>query len=360
MRTIRRPSCIVCGSSGSLFYSDLQDRIFSAPGKWSLSRCDDGTCGTLWFDPAPDPADLDQAYLDYFTRESGGTPNLSTAKRAYVDLFHGPRRRATVRDRLLASLFALRYRRKLEADDQICHLQIPTRGMRVLDLGCGDGRTLWTLQQLGCEGVGVDFDRQAAEAARARGLNVRVGALDQQEFPDEAFDAILLSHVIEHLPDPLATMEECLRILKPGGQLKMLTPNASSLGHRWFGVHWIALDPPRHLNIFTPRSLERLMGEDGFVEAEAPTTASGADRIAIMSLNIRDEGRAKMLERPGWLRKRHGRALLWLEVLLSVRGSDRGSQIVASAKRASADSQVASDVSLASRARASQDYEARR
>ncbi len=146
-------------------------------------------CGTLWLDTATDTEDLGKAYIDYITHENEGTPRLSAAKRAYISLFHGAPENLSAKNRLLAQAFALRYRRKLEADDQVCHLTFESEQMRVLDLGCGDGRTLWTLKQFGCETVGVDFDAQAAEAARSRGLDVRVGSLEQQQFPDGAFDA---------------------------------------------------------------------------------------------------------------------------------------------------------------------------
>ncbi len=71
----------------------------------------------------------------------------------------------------------------------------------------------------------------------------------------------------------------------------------------------------------------------GFAHAEAVTTPSGADRIAIMSWNIRRCGRAQMNEKPGWALKRRGRAFLWREALVGLRAPDKCSQIVASATK---------------------------
>ena len=334
MRTIERARCVVCGSSGAVRYRGLVDRLFSSPGEWSISECSNDACGTLWLDPAPLPDDLGEAYRDYFTHERYGLPRLSRAKRAYLESTYGTGKPRSLSDRLLAGIFALRYRRKLEADDQICHIDIED-GLKVLDIGCGDGRTLWTLKQLGCEATGVEFDGEAAATARKLGLDVRLGSLDEQGFAAATFDAILMSHVIEHLPDPKATLVECLRILKPGGQLRMLTPNAGAWGHGHFGRDWMALDPPRHLNIFTPPGMTSLLRSAGFSDVVVGSTPSGADRIAVMSRRIRRTGRGGIMERFEWLEKRYGRAMLVVERLVNANGRGRGSQLVVKASKPS-------------------------
>lgn len=333
MRTIERSKCVVCGSSGAVLYRGLVDRLFSSPGEWSISECSNDVCGTLWLDPAPLQDDLGQAYLDYFTHERHGIPRMSRAKRAYLESAYGPKAQQSLGDRLLSRIFAFRYRRKLEADDQICHVDIGPPGLRVLDIGCGDGRTLWTLKQLGCDVVGVEFDGEAVATARELGLDVRLGSLDEQGFAPATFDAVLMSHVIEHLPDPKATLLECLRILKPGGQLRMLTPNAGAWGHRHFGRDWMALDPPRHLNIFTPSSMANLLRCVGFSDPMVESTPSGADRIAVMSRRIQRTGRGGILQRFEWLEKRYGRAMLVVERLVNANERDRGSQLVVVASK---------------------------
>jgi len=92
---------------------------------------------------------------------------------------------------------------------------------------------------------------------------VQLGSLEQQKFPAESFDAVTMSHVIEHVPEPIQTLSECARILRPGGRLFLWTPNHSSLGCRVFGKHWRGLEPPRHLHLFSPRSLKSLLNKAG-------------------------------------------------------------------------------------------------
>jgi SAM-dependent methyltransferase len=100
--------------------------------------------------------------------------------------------------------------------------------------------------------------------ATKNGLDVALGSLEQQCYPSEHFDAVTLSHVIEHVPDPVGTLVECARLLKKGGKLVIATPNNASLGHRLFGRNWRGLEPPRHLHIFSPQSLRRTLGMAGF------------------------------------------------------------------------------------------------
>jgi hypothetical protein len=72
---------------------------------------------------------------------------------------------------------------------------------------------------------------------------------------------------MEHLPKPVETMRECVRILKPGGVLWVAVPNLGSGGHKRFGASWRGLEPPRHLVMFTLESLKRLMTDAGLVIA---------------------------------------------------------------------------------------------
>jgi len=69
------------------------------------------------------------------------------------------------------------------------------------------------------------------------------------------FDAIVMNHVIEHILDLVGFLRTCLAMLRPGGTLICVTPYASSWGHRAFGIHWMALEPPRHVTMFAPSTL---------------------------------------------------------------------------------------------------------
>jgi SAM-dependent methyltransferase len=337
MRSDPRPACAVCGAPGKSLYNDLQDRLFNAPGTWTLARCSNESCRTLWLDPMPLADDLGEAYREYFTHSAPADRRPSLAKRAYLAArFGAPGVTATgsrLKDGVLAALFAMRTRRRMELDDQVFHLRKGEGPQRVLDIGCGSGHAMELLSSLGWDAVGVEFDPQAAEVGRSKGLTIFDGDVSAQGFAGDSFDAVVLSHVIEHLPQPLATLREIHRLLKPGGRLVMLTPNADGLGHRRYGRDWMALDPPRHLHIFTPESMAQIVRDAGFAAVEVTTSACGSDRSAMLSEKIRSDGRADMASKPGWLERRKARLFHAAERLAGVFDRRAGDELVAKASK---------------------------
>jgi len=132
----------------------------------------------------------------------------------------------------------------------------------LLDVGCGSGDFLEKVRLAGWDVSGVDVDDKAVSNARKKGLNIRHG--DIGACRETNFDAITLSHVIEHVHDPLALLRGAHARLKPGGCLYIETPNLESVGHRRFGRNWRGLEPPRHLVILSSGSLRLLLAAAGF------------------------------------------------------------------------------------------------
>lgn len=101
------------------------------------------------------------------------------------------------------------------------------RGLRVLELGCGQGYTGAWLKEIGLASrvVGMELFEEAGAQARARLDAVHVGDLDQLAPPEEQFDLILCADVIEHLRDPWGVMARYREVLAPGGWLVTSTPN---------------------------------------------------------------------------------------------------------------------------------------
>ena len=117
-------------------------------------------------------------------------------------------------------------RRILRAELERLHL--PT-GARLLDAGCGSGRTLDDLARYG-RVSGIDLSPEAVEAARRRGhADVRVARVEELPFEDATFDVVTCLDVVEHTPDDRATLAELRRVTRPGGVLIVTVPAYQAL-----------------------------------------------------------------------------------------------------------------------------------
>ena len=136
---------------------------------------------------------------------------------------------------------------------------------RVLDIGCGRGLTLAALRDAGWQARGCEFSQASSRYAReVLGLDVDCGGFDPQRYADGEFDAVLLWHVYEHLPDARGALVEIARILKPGGVLALAVPNFESYQATWSRYAWFHLDMPRHYSHFSASWLRTQLPRYGF------------------------------------------------------------------------------------------------
>jgi len=151
--------------------------------------------------------------------------------------------------------------------DIVC--EIASSPGRVLDIGCGAGEFLSSFANRGWQTVGVEPGKQYAEKARGRGIEVI-----EEPLTDElvkrlgAFDAVLLIHVLEHIPYPENMLRMIRELLRPGGIFLCEVPNDfNPLQEVAITVHglrpwWIAL--PDHLNYFSISTLASFIAGHGF------------------------------------------------------------------------------------------------
>jgi SAM-dependent methyltransferase len=255
-------TCPVCGGAERRpFFDGLRDRAFgSAPGTWTLVRC--SGCGSAYLDPRPTPDTIELAYRSYYTHGSGTPPSVGRFRRGLANDYLRARwgydeEPAVPGGRLIPRVVPSR---GALVDREIRHLPAKPGG-RLLDVGCGSGAFLTQMAELGWRTQGIDPDPAAVAQAHEAGLNVTQATLADLDLDEHAgaYDAITLSHVIEHLHDPAEDMRGISRLLRPGGLLWIATPNLEALSLRRFGRDWRGLEPPRHLVIFTRASLERLL-----------------------------------------------------------------------------------------------------
>jgi 2-polyprenyl-3-methyl-5-hydroxy-6-metoxy-1,4-benzoquinol methylase len=186
-------------------------------------------------------------------------------------------RRAQVANRRLAKISRL--------------LGRPAQETRLVDVGCSRGHFLAAAVAAGYQAEGVEPAPRIVAAARAAGLRVSEGRLDQVRFPDASFDALTMFEVIEHVDDAVALARECRRILKPRGILCLSTGNAHSWTVAAMGARWDYFQMEQdagHISFFNPRSIRMLAARTGFeVEAIATSRVKFAERTELSGLAYR-------------------------------------------------------------------------
>jgi 2-polyprenyl-3-methyl-5-hydroxy-6-metoxy-1,4-benzoquinol methylase len=331
------PDCYFCEHVGSPLYLNLADRHLGVPGTWNLLSCP--RCQLVWLDPWPDPQELSKIYVDgYYTHATEGPEPVPPSgvvhklkallTAALVSAYTGqPRRRSPFG---LAGAALIKFGLVEEAiAAEFMWLRRRPAG-RLLDVGCGAGEFLARMQQIGWESQGVEPDPDAAAHARDRfGLNVFSGTLVDAGFAGDSFDAITLSHVIEHVADPVGLVTECRRILKPGGRLVVVTPNTKSLGRRVFGGAWYPWETPRHLMIFAPHHLRLIAARAGLSIEELRTSSRAARGMWHLSRIIKRNG-SLPADRPPVLapRLRIEGLVFWLVEYLLAKRRPVGEEVV--------------------------------
>ena len=300
MQLERVAACPVCGDGRhALLHDDLVDRLYDVPGTWRLQRC--LRCGAGYLDPRPTPATIASAYESYYTHEPTPSPPAAPARRLATALRNGylnARYDFALRpaSRLGRFVVPLLPGRRAAADRHVRGLRRPRGTARILDVGCGNGDFLLEMRAAGWVAEGLETDARAVARAREHGLDVRAGALEEGSYPARSFDAVTLSHVVEHLHDPVATLRTCREILRADGVLWIATPNLASLGHARYGRAWRGLEPPRHLVLFTTSALVCALERAGFARISFARPA-GAGWVYDASERISRAGpRASRLE----------------------------------------------------------------
>jgi len=261
--------CPVCGSvQRTLLYEGLRDRVFfCAPGSWTLYRC--GGCNSVYLDPRPTQDSIGMAYDQYYTHETEDKNEpTNLLKRIKVIVKNGYLNRAWQTCLSPASqelgMLLPKYKKACYDENTMRHLPRPSDRRALLDVGCGNGRFLELASSAGWKVTGFDLDPMAVNNALSRGLDAYCGGFETLQQVSDCFDAITVSHVIEHVYNPKELITNCYRLLKIGGYFWIQTPNVNSYGHSEFKSDWRGLEPPRHLQLLSWSLLQGLLHEAGF------------------------------------------------------------------------------------------------
>lgn len=285
--------CPICGESArESLHTGLVDNAFrAAPGKWTLWKC--AKCSSAYLDPRPTQDTIHLAYANYYTHQEVACK----VDYASLDAFRKLRRRmvngytnwrygthAKPSSALGVLVISAIPNIKKLLSQQYRHMpKLPSKGGRLLDIGCGDGSFLRLARTCGWDVVGIDPDPKAAANAAKQSLTVHEGGIEYFDGKAKLFDVITLNHVIEHVYDPIKVLKTCYDLLKPGGQLWLSTPNIDSFGHQRFRNNWRGLETPRHLVLFNRHSLSQAFISAGFpapIDRECRSSCKGMFKMS--------------------------------------------------------------------------------
>jgi 2-polyprenyl-3-methyl-5-hydroxy-6-metoxy-1,4-benzoquinol methylase len=232
-------SCNLCDETQSIPLFTIPDLLLNRKEiKATFVRCP--SCGMIYQNPRPRIEDMQQHYpVEYESYSEIHSNRISWLLNQAIN--YGTIKR---------SRFIVKYK----------------HSGRLLDIGCATGFFLDGMRSQGkWELHGVEINPHVAEIARQRyGLEVRTGTLREAAYPAQFFDVITMWDVLEHLHQPLESLREIHRILKPDGLLVLRVPNIGSLDAKLFKRYWAGYDAPRHLYVFSPNTLREILRKAGF------------------------------------------------------------------------------------------------
>jgi 2-polyprenyl-3-methyl-5-hydroxy-6-metoxy-1,4-benzoquinol methylase len=226
-RTLEEVACNLCGGTATA--------PFTRKDGLDVVRCT--ACGLVYVNPRARVAELTEQY--------------NTGESSRIEYY----RDAAVADRrTFAEILAIAAR------------VAPGRGA-LLDVGPCTGTLLVQAREAGFAVQGIEINAGAARMCREElGLDVRAGILEPDTYPPDTFDVVSMGDVIEHVPDPVATLRTVARILKPGGHVLISTPNVESAAARKLQVK-----PEEHIYYYSGETLSASLAKAGLQTVEMRT-----------------------------------------------------------------------------------------
>jgi len=230
--------CPICGNREYIvLFRGAIDRMHGIAGTFRYVKCKN--CEHVYLNPRPEIDSLKRFYpISYNLHQA-----LKKRQDSPITRFTSPIKRAGKLLRMYADKHAY-----------------------VLDIGCGRGDFLDNLRRLtGCQCFGIDFSDNAAKIAKELySIDVFRGQFLDARYPDKSFNLITMWWYLEHDPNPLKTLSKCKNLLKDDGMLVFSVPNYASLNAKLFKAKWYHLDAPRHLSIYSPKTVKFLLEKSGF------------------------------------------------------------------------------------------------
>lgn len=244
---LKKEKCSICNSSKIKSKLNKYDDRYGSPGKFEICKC--SNCGHHFVLDA-NGINIGNLYTEYYPRKNiqdGFIEPVFESKSGFMSWLNGDKRSA--------------------------FRNVP-ENVKVLDIGCGDCRSLFYHQSRGCDATGIEADENIAFLKKKFGDKLKIGEFKKELFQNELFDYVTMDQVVEHFENPLKKLMEVKEIVRNGGKIVLSTPNSSGWGAKLFGKYCINWHTPYHLNLFSKRSLRTALKNAGFKNIQIKTITS--------------------------------------------------------------------------------------
>lgn len=242
--------CRICGNAEGNQQYQVKEMMYGMNEVFAYFQCQ--KCGCLQISEIP--ADISKYYLNGYYSFSKKPPG------SYVEVMWNLRNRFAITGKGLIGRLLYIWK-PVPAFKMLSGLLL-NPDARILDVGCGSGSLLRSMQIMGFTDLqGVD-PFISTEIDYGNGLKILKQSLNEI---DSYWDLIMFHHSFEHVPNPLESLRMARNLLNEGGWCLIRIPISASFAWRHYGVNWVQLDAPRHFYLHSLRSMEILAEKAGFV-----------------------------------------------------------------------------------------------
>ena len=247
--------CPWCDSEKTQMHLWVKD-LFLTNEAFEIHEC--LKCGLLFTEPRPKPEEIGEYYQseEYYSHQEN--------KKGFVP-------------RIYEAVKSINLKKKYK---------MATKGLepgRMLEIGCGAGDFLHTMEKHGWTCTGIEPSKSAKEIATKKVKAVLLNPQEINQLEDESFDLITMWHVLEHVDNLKEEIYQLQRLLKKGGRLVLALPNFKSADAQYYKEYWAAYDVPRHLNHFCRESINNIFKTTNFKRIKTDKLVWDAYYISYMS-----------------------------------------------------------------------------
>ncbi|MBC7931038.1 MAG: class I SAM-dependent methyltransferase [Rubrivivax sp.] len=274
VKTEELPACPHCHSRRIKPWRTGRDRLYGlSQQEFKYSKCRD--CALVFLSLRPLEEEAPKFYPEHYgpyqaasasSASSQESSTASTKRAGFVGKLAG---RSLVR-----ILNSLNYRADKLLPDAVAakieqYYRPPAAGARLLDFGCGSDVFLNWAAARGWDTTGLDFSESVIKRVAGSGHRALLMSPSVwDEIEDGSLDFVRLSHVLEHLYEPNEVLRQLQGKMKPGALIHIAVPNPACLTSHIFGARWFSLDCPRHVILYSPAVLRRMLTGLDFAEPE--------------------------------------------------------------------------------------------